>query len=63
MSLLNKGFINYDEAMRQASNSADFSLKFKGVSGTSELGWKDFEKAETDGGGNSAPPAGDIERF
>src|SRR3990170_1331007 len=63
MSLLNKGLITYDEAMRQASNAADFSLKFKGVSGTSEMGWKDFEKEEKDGGGNAPTPAGDIERF
>lgn len=63
MSLLNKGLITYDEAMRQASNAADFALKFKGVSGTSEMGWKDFEKEEKEGGGNAPPPAADIERF
>jgi twitching motility protein PilT len=63
MSLLHKGLITYDEALRQASNPADFALKFKGVSGTSEMGWKDFEKEEKDRTGNDAPPAGDIERF
>lgn len=45
LSLLNKGLISYDEAMRQASNPADFALKVKGITGTSnEMGWKDFEK-------------------
>ena len=61
MSLLNKGLISYEEALRQASNPADFALKFKGVSGTSDMGWKDFEKGEKEGGA-SAPPS-DIERF
>jgi len=63
MSLLNKGLITYDEAMKQASNPADFALKFKGVSGTSEMGWKDFEKEEKESGGGAPAPAGDIERF
>ncbi len=65
MSLLNKGLITYDEAMRQASNPADFALKFKGISGTSEMGWKDFEKEEKEreSGGGTPSPAGDIERF
>lgn len=65
MSLLNKGLISYEEALRQASNPADFALKVKGVSGTSEMGWKDFEKGEKEGtGSGGAPPvAGDIERF
>jgi len=62
MSLLNKGLISYEEAMRQASNPADFALKFKGVSGTSDMGWKDFEKGGDKEGGPTAPPA-DIERF
>ncbi|MBI1911831.1 MAG: type IV pilus twitching motility protein PilT [Deltaproteobacteria bacterium] len=61
LSLLNKGLISYDEALKQASNPADFALKVKGVTGTSDMGWKDFEK---DGqGGAPAPPVGDIERF
>ena len=62
MSLLNKGLISYEEALRQASNPADFALKFKGVSGTSDMGWKDFEKGGDKEGGPSAPPA-EIERF
>ncbi|HBG45500.1 MAG TPA: type IV pili twitching motility protein PilT [Deltaproteobacteria bacterium] len=62
MSLLNKGLISYEEALRQSSNPADFALKVKGVSGTSDMGWKDFEKNEKEGGGATPPPA-DIERF
>ncbi len=60
LALLNKGLISYDEAMRQSSNPDDFSLKVKGVTGTSDMGWKDFEKedkAEKPGTSN------DIERF
>ncbi|MBI5642463.1 MAG: type IV pilus twitching motility protein PilT [Deltaproteobacteria bacterium] len=60
MSLLNKGLISYDEALRQASNPADFALKVKGISGTSDMGWKDFEKDDKTGGQKPTP---DIERF
>ncbi|HCL81984.1 MAG TPA: type IV pili twitching motility protein PilT [Nitrospiraceae bacterium] len=63
MSLLNKGLISYDEALRQASNPADFALKVKGISSTSEMGWKDFEKGEDKEGGSGPKPSPDIERF
>lgn len=60
LMLLNKGLISYEEALRQASNPADFALKVKGVTGTSDMGWKDFEKGEKE----SAPPSPqDIDRF
>lgn len=62
LSLLNKGLITYEEALMQASNPADFELKVKGVSGTSDMGWKDFEKSDKDGGAAPAAPT-DIERF
>ncbi len=61
LGLLNKGLISYDEALRQASNPADFALKVKGITGESEMGWKDFEKDEKEG--KPAPKPQDIERF
>ncbi len=62
LSLLNKDMITYEEALREASNPADFELKVKGVSGTSDSDWKNFEKGSDNKGG--APPAGGgIERF
>ncbi len=60
LSLLNRGLISYDEALKQASNPADFALKVKGITGTSDMGWKDFEKDEKEG---ARTPAQDIERF
>ncbi len=59
LSLLNEGLITYEEALRQASNPADFALKVKGITGTSDMGWKDFEKEEKDG----VQSSGDIDRF
>ena len=56
-----KGLISYDEALRQASNPADFALKVKGITGTSEMGWKDFERDEKEG--KSTPAQQDIEKF
>ncbi len=66
LGLLNKGLISYEEAMKQASNPADFALKVKGITGTSsDMGWKDFEKEggskEREGGSNE--PGGGVERF
>ncbi len=58
LSMLNKGLITYDEALKQSSNPADFALKVKGVSSTSDMGWKDFERE--DGGKEGG---GGIERF
>ncbi len=60
LTLLNRGLISYEEALRQASNPADFALKVKGITGTSDMGWKDFEKGEKE----SAPSSSqDIDRF
>lgn len=44
LSLLNKGLISYDEALRQSSNPADFELKVKGVVSTSDTEWDGFEE-------------------
>ncbi len=62
LSLLNRGLISYDEALKQASNPADFALKVKGITGTSDMGWKDFMKEE-DQGGPSGPPRDNVDRF
>jgi len=61
--LLNKGLISYDEALRQASNPADFALKVKGVTSTSDMGWKEFEKASEKTEKEPAKPPQDIDRF
>ncbi|MEK7689193.1 MAG: type IV pilus twitching motility protein PilT, partial [Deltaproteobacteria bacterium] len=62
MGLLNKGFITYEEALAQASNPDDFALRFKGVTATSDEGWKDFEKPKETHGKKEEPKI-DIERF
>jgi twitching motility protein PilT len=59
MSLMQKGLISYEEALRHASNPEDFALKVRGVTATSEAGWKDFAEGK---GERKAPPP-DIERF
>jgi twitching motility protein PilT len=46
MSLLKRGLITFEEALRQSSNPDDFKLKASGISSTSDLSWKDFEQAE-----------------
>jgi len=65
LSLLNKGFISYEEALRQSSNPADFELKVKGVVSTSDTHWEGFEK-DSDEEGEEETPSTDsdgIERF
>ncbi len=60
LELLHRNLITYDIALRQASNPADFELKVKGITGTSDVGWKDFEKGGEKSGGQGG---GGIERF
>lgn len=62
LELLNNELIAYDEAMRQSTNPADFSLKVKGITGTSDMGWKDFDKEGKEDGGKAETP-GNVERF
>jgi len=45
MSLLQKGLITYEEALRQASKPDDFALRYSGVASTSDAKWDDFEGA------------------
>jgi twitching motility protein PilT len=46
MGLLKNGLITLEEALRQASNPDDFSLRVSGVSSTSDLTWDDFDQKE-----------------
>ena len=61
LELLKKGLISYDEAISQASNPADFDLQVKGITSTSDMGWKDAgENTEPK---PTATSDNDIERF
>ena len=62
MELLNKGYISYEEALAQSSNPDDFALRVKGVTATSDEGWKEFEKTK-DAPGKKGEPKLDVERF
>ena len=46
MSLVKDGLVNYHEAMRNATNPNDFALRMKGIRGTSDSKWDQFEKEE-----------------
>ena len=43
MELVMKKLVNYEEAVRQATNPDDFALRFSGISGTSDSKWDSFE--------------------
>lgn len=43
MSLVQEGRISYHEALRQATNPNDFALRMKGIKGTSDSKWDQFE--------------------
>jgi len=66
MQLMGEKLITYDEAMKNASNPADFALKLKGVSSTSDLHWDAFSK-DADGkdleASEDTEESLDIERF
>jgi len=46
MSLVKDGLVSYHEAMRNATNPNDFALRMKGIRGTSDSKWDQFEKEE-----------------
>ena len=46
MALYKENLITLEEALRQASNPDDFSLRVRGISSTSDLTWDDFDKSE-----------------
>ncbi len=43
MALVQDGNISYHEALRQATNPNDFALRMKGIRGTSDSKWDQFE--------------------
>jgi twitching motility protein PilT len=43
MAHVKNGLVSYEEALRHVSNPDDFALRFKGISGTSDTSWDDFE--------------------
>jgi len=43
MKLYGDGTISYDDAMANVTNPDEFNLKLRGIKGTSEAGWTDFE--------------------
>ncbi len=45
-----RGMTTYDEALTQSTNPADFALKVKGVSSTSDSSWDDFESVDGEEG-------------
>jgi len=51
MALVKDNKVSYHEAMRQATNPNDFALRMKGIRGTSDSKWDQFEgeKAEERG--------------
>ncbi len=61
LSLMRKGFISYEEALRQSSNPADFELKVKGITSTGDVEWEDFEGREDEE--KSDDDIDGIERF
>jgi twitching motility protein PilT len=54
MALIKRGMVSYEEALVHVANPDDFALRFKGISGTSDSSWDDFEKQ---GGEEEAPAA------
>jgi len=45
MGLITRGLISYEEALRYSTNPDDFALKFGGISGSNDKGWKDFDNS------------------
>lgn len=59
LSLMNSGFISYEEAMRQSSNPDDFALRVKGVSSSTDAQW---DESGGEPGGETDDGSG-VERF
>ena len=53
MAHVKSGLVTYEEALTHVANPDDLALRFKGVSGTSDSQWDDFEK---DSGGSGEKP-------
>ncbi len=61
MRLYTTGVISQEEALRQASNPGNFALRARGVEGTSDGKWRDFERSESKPG-PPPPPRGPSRR-
>jgi twitching motility protein PilT len=48
MQHVKAGRVSYEEALLHVSNADDFALRFKGISGTSDSSWDDFDKEQAD---------------
>jgi len=46
MKLYKAGLIAYEEAISQTSSPDDFELRVKGITGASDRGWTEFERAD-----------------
>jgi twitching motility protein PilT len=46
MDLYKKEMISYEEALLQATNPSDFELRVKGITGASDRGWHEYQKAK-----------------
>ncbi|HQQ14403.1 MAG TPA: type IV pilus twitching motility protein PilT [Deltaproteobacteria bacterium] len=54
MALVKDNKVSYHEAMRQATNPNDFALRMKGIRGTSDSKWDQFEGEKTEGRGEDS---------
>jgi twitching motility protein PilT len=65
-NLMNKGYISFEEALRQSSNPDDFELKVKGISTGTDTSWDEFD-GQGEGVGDDNQAGGgmkdQIERF
>ena len=48
MQHVKAGRVSYEEALQHVSNADDFALRFKGISGTSDSSWDDFDKEQAE---------------
>ncbi len=66
MQHVKAGRVSYEEALQHVSNADDFALRFKGISGTSDSSWDDFDKEQAEKGIELDEQADDdlkIDRF
>lgn len=57
MQLYRGGLVSYEEALRQATNPSNFALRVRGVEGTSDGKWSDFERTGPSELGGTRPRA------
>jgi twitching motility protein PilT len=63
MQLVKQELVTYEEALKHVSNPDDFALRFRGIGGTSDGTWDDFETEDEEKeadvlGGSEAPAEG-----